>query len=174
MNIQANRMRRGAVFGGALLLAAAMLGFVPGAHAVSEPSATAAATAPIPPGMARIWLYRAYEPFQSEARPYVRLNGAIAGVSEPVGAFYRDVSPGTYTVTVDSEGRDVNQFTTVSVAAGEQAFVKVMADASWDSGGGGGNMGGAGGWARPTFYTRQVQPQAAATEISAMPLYNGS
>lgn len=161
------RLRR---MGIALLLALATIGFVPRAHAMIEPNA-AAGPPPVPPGMARIWIYREYEPYDSLARPYVRLNGAIAGISEPGGAFYRDVAPGAYAVTVDSEGTDVNQFVTVSVAAGEQIFVKVLVSSSWYSGGGSDR---AGGWARPTFYTWQIEPQAAEAEIAHLPLYNGS
>ena len=139
------------------------LAAAPGAPGVTPPS----------PGTARIWIYRDYEPYETLARPYVRLNGAIAGISEPGGVFYRDLAPGTYTVTVDSEGTDVQQFVSVPVAAGQQIYVKVLASASWDSGSGGGERGGGGGWARDTFYTWQIQPQAAAAEIAHMPLYGG-
>lgn len=138
--------------------------------------AAAAAPGPAPaPGLARIWIYRLYEPYVSDARPYVRLNGAVIAISEPGGAFYRDVSPGTYAVTVDSDGSDANQFTTVGVGAGQQVFVKILDDPFLHSGGGGGDRGGGagGGWARDTFYTWLIQPQAAAAEISRLSLYNG-
>jgi hypothetical protein len=101
----------------------------------------------------------------------VRLNGAIVAISEPGGAFYRDVAPGNYLVTVDSDGTDVYQFVTAGVGAGQQAFVKVLNDPNWDSGGGGDRGGG--GWQRDTFYTWQIAPQAAAAEISRLPLYSG-
>jgi hypothetical protein len=165
-------MRRAALGAAALLLAAAMIGFAPRAHAVGE-APTASGTAPMPAGEARIWVYREYQPYESMETPYVRLNGAVIGVSHPGAVFYRDVPPGTYAVTVDSEGTDVNQFTTITVAPGQQAFVKVLVSGSWDSGGGGGDKGGGGGWARPTFYTWQIAPQAAEAEISTMPLTNG-
>jgi hypothetical protein len=167
-------MRRAALGGAALAVAVAVAGFVPRAHAVGEATPAASSTAAVPAGEARIWIYREYQPYQSLATPYVRFNGAVIGVSQPGLVFYRDVPAGTYAVTVDSIGTDVNQFTTVAVAPGQQAFVKVLADESWDSGGGGGDRGGGGGWARPTFYTWQMQPQAAEAEISRMPMYNGS
>lgn len=166
---------RRAVLGGLVLLsAAAVAGFSPSAHAVGERGAAASTTAAPPAGEARIWIYRDYEPYQSMATPYVRLNGAIVGVSQPGAVFYRDVPAGTYTVSVESEGMDVNQFATVAAAPGQQVFVKVLVSDSWDSGGGGGSFGGSGGWARPTFYTWQIQPQMAEAEISRMPLSNGS
>jgi len=166
----ARRLRLGAAV---LLLALTSMGFAP------RDLALAAATsppglAPVSPGTARIWIYRDYEPYQTLARPNVRLNGAIAGISEPGGVFYRDLAPGTYAITVDSYGTDVQQFVSVPVAAGQQVYVKVLASADWASGGGGGERGGGGGWARDTFYTWQVQPGVAAAEIARKPLYGGS
>ncbi|HTV88348.1 MAG TPA: DUF2846 domain-containing protein [Stellaceae bacterium] len=154
--------------GAALLLLVAAAGFAPRADATVEPY-PAATPGAVPAGMARIWIYREYAPYQSLATPYVRLNGAIVGVSQPGEVFYRDVPAGTYTVSVDSLGMDVNQFTTVDLAPGQQAFVKVLVSDSWDSGGGGDR----GGWARPTFYTWQIAPAAAEAEISHLPIYNG-
>jgi hypothetical protein len=75
----------------------------------------------IPAGMARAWFYRDDEPYISLDRPYVRMNGAIVGISEPGGAFYRDVPPGQYYVTVDSYGRDANQFPYATLVPGETA-----------------------------------------------------
>ncbi|HTT81415.1 MAG TPA: hypothetical protein VMF86_17235 [Stellaceae bacterium] len=166
--------RRIAAAGGAVLLALAMMIGLPAcAHALAE-AYPSARPAPVPRGMARIWIYREYEPYESLATPYMRLNGAIVGVSQPGAVFYRDVAPGTYAVTVDSQGTDVNQFVTVSLAPGQQAFVKVLVSGTWDSGGGGGGgNGGGAGFARPTFYTWQIQPQAAWAEIAHLPLYNG-
>ena len=45
-------------------------------------------------GTARIWFYRDMAPYSSLATPYVRLNGVVAGVSQPGGASYRDVPAG--------------------------------------------------------------------------------
>ena len=123
----------------------------------------------IAPGMARIWIYRDLDLSGPMTTPYLRLNGAAIGVSRPGGLLYRDVPPGNYAVTVDSTGTDINQFVTVPVGPGQQVFVKVLASADWDSGGGSGRSGG---WARPTFYTWQMLPQVAATEIARLPAYH--
>lgn len=157
-----------------VLLALTIVGVAPPDLALAQATAAAPAVAPVvppAPGMGRIWIYRELEPFQSLARPYVRLNGAVAGISEPAGSFYRDVAPGSYTVTVDCLGMDVDQFTTVAVGPGQQVFVKILSLANWASGGGGPRGGG--GWQRDTFYTWQIQPQAAVAEIARMPFYNG-
>jgi len=114
-----------------------------------------------PPGYARIWLYRDYQPYVSLARPYVRFNGRIIGISEPGGAFYRDVVPGRYDITVDSEGRDVDQFAHVTVVAGQQIYVEV--DALRYSNCASGSRSGS---CRPTFYTRLRPPQIAASAIA--------
>jgi hypothetical protein len=140
---------------------------------VGAPVTLAGAAAPggPPPGYARIWLYRYYEPYVSLATPYVRFNGQIVAISEPGGAFYRDVAPGEYRVTVDSDGRDVNQFATVGVVAGQQIYIDVQASRYWECGGGGDRGSG---WCRDTFYTRLQLPQVAAGAIAHIPLYNGS
>lgn len=157
------------------LRSAAALGLLFAVAFLAPPSPAAAATETggPPPGYARIWLYRYYEPYESLARPYVRFNGQIVGISEPGGAFYRDVAPGDYYVTVNSLGRDVNQFTHVGVAAGQQIYVQVQVSRYWDCGGGGGNHGG-NGWCRPTFYARLQLPQVAEGAIAHLPFTGGS
>jgi hypothetical protein len=136
----------------------------------------AGAAAPLggpPLGYARIWLYRYWEPYESLGRPYVRFNGAIVGISEPGGSFYRDVTPGEYDVTVDSLGQDVNQFARVGVAAGQQIYIQVQVSRYWDCGSGDGDRGGS-GWCRPTYYTRLQLPEVASAAIAHLPFYGGS
>jgi hypothetical protein len=149
---------------GAIALVALVLG-------CAAPAATsAAAIPPIPAGMARIWIYREYDPNLSLARPYVRLNGSIAGISEPSGAFYRDVMPGVYEVSVDSIGEDVNQWASVAVVPGQQVYLNVDVDPHRDCGGGGRNGGG---WCRDTFYTRLQLPQVGAAAVASLPYTGG-
>ena len=136
------------------------------AHA--PPATAALQIAPPAPGTARIWIYRDYEPYVSLDRPYVRLNGAVVGISEPGGAFYRDVPPGQYEVTVDSIGRDVYQFATIAVVPGQQVYLQVQVSRSWDSG------GSKGAWEHPTFYTRLQLPEVAQAAIARSPFYGGS
>jgi hypothetical protein len=140
---------------GALVLVIALCG------CTQPPPAALAQSAAPPPGMARIWIYRNYEPYVTQATPYVLINGRIAGVSELGSAFYRDVPPGVYRITVQSRGTDVNQFATVALVAGQTVYVKVDA-VNW--------------WAAAcrncqinTFYTRVVSPQFARLEMSTLP-----
>jgi hypothetical protein len=70
------------------LAAAAILLLLPAA-AVAQPPAARYLNAGPPPGMARIWFFRDLNPNETLAMAYIRLNGAVAGVSEAGGAFYR-------------------------------------------------------------------------------------
>jgi len=133
---------------------------------IAAPRPGVAETAGPPPGYARIWVYRYDEPYVSLATPYVRFNGRIVGVSKPGAAFYRDVPPGEYYVTVDSEGRDVNQFAHIAVAAGQQVYIEVEVSKYWDCSGG----ARGGGWCRDTFYTRLQPPRIGAFAVYALPL----
>jgi hypothetical protein len=134
---------------------AAILLFAPPVQAQFQAQAPAAAAAPaaasnVPaPGMARVWFYREMQPYSSLATPYVRLNGVVAGVSEPGGAFHVDVPPGHYHLSADSIGVDFNQTRDVDLAPGMQIFAKVVSNDNWIEGGGG---RGGGGYHRDTFY----------------------
>jgi len=101
--------------------------------------------------------------------PYVRLNEQVVGISEPGGAFYRDVPPTRYSITVDTAGRDVNQFAEIDLAAGQQAYAKVLsllrswlADDCLAWGG------------CDTFYVRLMPAEAACPAIDRSPLYTSS
>ena len=123
---------------------------------------------PIPAGVARIWIYRNEGPYETQDRPYLRLNSQIAGNSEPNGALYRDVPPGNYAVTVDSYGVPFpNQFAQVDLGGGQEAFIKVSSMRE--------KVGGeAGVGSRARFFTQLVAPDAARAAIAATPFYGAS
>jgi hypothetical protein len=152
-------------YGAAMLLIAATVALAPQAQAQMPPPASVAPT--IPAGMARIWIYREANAFDSTATPYLRLNDVVIGVSQPGGLLYRDVLPGSYLVTADSIGTDINQFVTVIVGPGQDAFVKVI-PMTYSFGG---TSHGGGGFGRDTFYTWLVSPQYAVGEIWHLPAY---
>jgi hypothetical protein len=115
---------------------------------------------PVAAGAARIWFYRDYEPSVSLNLANVALNGASAGYVQPDGSpLYRDVSPGHYRITVESPGTDVNQSKDVDLAAGQEAFVKILALSSWESG------GEQTTYQRDTFYVSLVSSQVARAEL---------
>ena len=116
---------------------------------------------PIPPGSARIWFYRVYDPTESKGRPYIYMNGAIVGISEQGYVFYRDVLAGLYHVSVESYGRDLSQFRDVALVPGQQAYVKILSLRSWVESGR--------TFSRDTFYVLIVPPTFAQGEISQYP-----
>jgi predicted RNA-binding protein with TRAM domain len=89
---------------------------------------------PIAPDRARFYFYRDYELYESMARPYITLNGEVAGISEPGGVSYRDVAPGTYLVAVRNYTLYPDQDKTVTVKAGESEYVKIESLKSYASG----------------------------------------
>jgi hypothetical protein len=134
------------------------------------PPTSAAVIPPIPAGGARIWIYRNDGPSESHERPYLRINGQIAGISEPNGAFYRDLPPGHYTVSVDSYGVPYpNQFGQFDLGAGQEAFVKVLSQRERVGGGGDSGFG-----LRAIFYAWLIPADAARPEISSIPFYGSS
>jgi hypothetical protein len=120
---------------------------------------------PIPAGTARVWFYREDAPYISQARPYVRMNGAIVAISEDGGAFYRDVAPGEYYVTVDSYGVDINQFPHVILVPGQTVYLQVIGSRYWASGGAGAN------WLRPTFYVWVMPNDVGGPAVARSPFY---
>jgi hypothetical protein len=113
--------------------AAASILFLAAATCAEPPTTASVAIPPIPPQQARVWLYRDVDTADANSTtPYVRLNGAIAGVPEQGGAFYRDVPPGHYQITVDSEGMSPSPSRDVAVAAGEQIYARIGLGGSWN------------------------------------------
>jgi hypothetical protein len=100
-------------------------------------SAAACATPPAPqvaappPGQARIWFYRLWDPSESLNVANIDVNGVYVGSVEPGGAFYRDVTPGIYHIVPQNQYVDYNQNTNVVVVPGEQVFIAVLDLTSW-------------------------------------------
>jgi hypothetical protein len=137
------------------------------ASCVQLPPTSSVAIPPIPAGEARLWFYRDGGPREMQERPYLRLNGQIAGISEPNGAFYRHVAPGHYAVTVDSYlSTYVNQFADIDLAAGQEAYVKVLSQEQWVGGDvGGGDV--------ENFYTQVIPAEVAQADAARRPFYGG-
>jgi hypothetical protein len=145
---------------GALLLATA---------ACAQPApTTAVAVPPVQVGEGRIWVYRDYEPYAGKGLPAVGMNGRVVGVAELGGAFYRNVPPGHYTVTVESTGRDVNQVANLDVASGQEAYVKIVSNPEWVSG------GDTFQYERATFYAWPMPSDAARADVAHLSFYGGS
>jgi hypothetical protein len=131
------------------------------------PSTGSVAIPPVPSDEGRIWFYRNDGPSESQDRPYLRLNGQVAAISEPNGALYRDVPPGHYTVTVDSYGPAwPYQFAQFDLAAGQEAFIKVLSMRE--------KVGGeVGVGTRALFFTELYPADIARPAIASIPFYAG-
>jgi hypothetical protein len=148
--------------GVALFVTAADAAYPPAAQYVSSPA---------PPNQARIWFYREANPYSSTGTPYLRLNGAVVGVSQPGAAFFVDVAPGHYHLSADSVGEDYNQTRDIDIGPGQVAFAKVLSNDHWIEGSGG-EFGGS--YKRDTFYVWTVAPQTAVPVISQSYLYGNA
>ncbi len=148
------------------------------AGCTNSPRTGSVAIPPVPAGEARVWFYRDLNPYESMGTPYIRMNDAIAAISEPGGASYRDVAPGQYHITVDSYGKDFNQFKDVSLSPGQQLYFKIVSLRDWvvGSGGAGGNGGGGGGGSmqRDTFYVWIIPAEVAQADVARSPFFGGS
>jgi hypothetical protein len=115
---------------------------------------------PIPPGQARIWFYRVYDPSLSRNIANVDLNGQrVVSVLPGDGPSYRDVPPGAYRIAPESFGVDTNQTRNVDLAAGQEIYVKILDDPLVIS------SGDRTEFRRDTFYAWVVPPQLARAEM---------
>ena len=82
---------------------------------------------PAAPNLARIYVYREFGNYQYLAWTAVWFNADRVGDSAPGTYFYRDVPPGTYTISLRSERPYPDQFQTVTVRPGSTTYVRVAA-----------------------------------------------
>jgi hypothetical protein len=129
------------------------------------PTVVATGIPPIPPQQARIWIYRQPASYAIPARPYVSVNGRVAGIADLGGAFYRAVPPGHYHITVDSVGTDFNQSSDVTLAPAQDAYIKIVQLDNWDES----------DWEPtfPTFYAWLMPPPTGRAEIQTLQFHGG-
>jgi hypothetical protein len=133
MMMSRHRPGRGAtaLLAGLLALVMPDAGLVFSRPAAAQPSIAAVQLPPPPPGLARVWFLRQYEPGESLATPWIYINGQPLTTSQPGTIFYRDLAPGTYAFTVDTCGRDVNQFQTLTLAPGSRIELEIQSLSSF-------------------------------------------
>lgn len=125
------------------------------------PSVATATAMPVPSGLARIYFYRDWEPYETLSRPLIYLNDAPSQISEPGAVAFRDLPPGDYHISVDSEGVYPHQFKELVVRAGDVRYVKIESLASWQTGRGPGHIG-----TRGTFVVELIPERQAQGEIA--------
>jgi len=122
---------------------------------------------PIPPGQARVWVYRSSQPtapFEHRGVEAVTLNGVNIGYEQVGGGFYRNVAPGHYVIAADRSGIDHDESATVDLAAGQQVYLK-LEELGWP--GGGENM-------THLEAVRLMPPQTARTAIAQLASLSGN
>ena len=120
---------------------------------------------PLQAQSARLYFYRALEPYETNAPTTAYLNGKEVAVAWMGSVTYRDVAPGQYLISVFSRGRYPNQFKTVVLRPGETAYVRIDSLKNWAPCGGGGDFGiGIQGCVN-TFVVQIVAPAEAQFEM---------
>ena len=132
-----------------------------------SPARSSAVIPPIPPGQARVWIYRDSQPvapFEDRQIEAVTLNGGSVGYEQQGQGFYRNVAPGHYVIAAPSLGIDTDESATVDLAAGQDAYFKIGA-VGWP--GGGENIVDA-------YNVRLIPPQNARTAIAQLAFLSGN
>jgi hypothetical protein len=142
-----------AIAAGALLLLCACAGPPRG------PTFATVALPPVPADKARIFFYRAYQPYESLALSPIYLNRREAAVSVPGEVSTLDVAPAEYEIYVYSRNDFPNAFKHVALRSGDSLYVKVDALRNW-----------AGDcfaeW--PTFVATIMPPEQARAEMAGL------
>jgi Protein of unknown function (DUF2846) len=125
----------------------------------SPPQTTA--QLPVPPGQARLWFYRDWQPSESLNLANVSVNGAYFASVENGSAIYRDVPPGHYHIAPASFIPNSNQDANLDVVAGQQAFLKIVSSTAWGS-----ENTAAKNIERDAFYVWLIPPPVAQAEIA--------
>jgi hypothetical protein len=132
------------------------------------PAETPSTYAPQPPGTARLVFYRAFHYYGPTLYLMLSLNDGVIGILPPNAAIYRDVTPGSYTITFSPTRSAPFQFKTVTVAPGDVFFVKI--DNLPQRGCTGGRFSSCD---ISGFTSVIVDPATAAYDLQAVPLLRG-
>lgn len=134
------------------------------------PSAIPVAFTPLAPGMARIVFYRDVGYYDPQVDLTVDLNDKPAGVLPRGTAFYRDVAPGTYTVTFTPTRVVPYQFKTITLAPGNVFYVKLLGLPDTVCAG---TLGSSGPCDISGFTSQVVDPAVAQQELTRLTLVHG-
>jgi hypothetical protein len=161
----ARRLRRWMLRTGAGIFVLAM------ANCVPLPLAGSVTMPPIPEGQARVWFYRDADIYVSLQRPFARMNGTVAGISEPGGTFYRDVPPGHYHVSVDSYLPPFGSTRDLDLFPGQQVYFKVLPQA--DNCDGQGDTGIVANSGCMDYYVWIMPPEVGQAAVARSQFYTG-
>ena len=161
----------GALKGAMLLLLVALAGCTSGPRFAS----VAATLPPIPPGEARIFIYRVVEPYETQATAEAYLNGRPTALTEPGTVLYRDVPPGVDTISLESGRPTSDQSQRVTLKPGEEAYIRLGTLSNVSACGGltRGQSGGGSNGCADAFYLQVIDQERALVEMRSLPLIPG-
>jgi hypothetical protein len=126
---------------------------------IREPVFASITTPLVAADLVRVYFYRAFEPYESLARPAICLDGKALAVSEPGGVLFRDVEPGAHEISVFSPGIYPNQFKNVILRRGDTLYVRVESLRNWYRGF---------NWEKDTFVVSLVGESEAEGEMASL------
>ena len=137
------------------------------AFGCAAPLPAAGTLPPPPPGTSRIVVYRDISYYDGPSSDVaIEFNSRRVGFLPRGDVIYSDVPPGTYTVTFTPTRSYPNQFKTVTLGAGELAYVKLQGLSPHCSGEGG-------GCDIVAFTSDVIDPPIARKEIAPLGLIQG-
>ena len=141
------------------------------AACTATPAEAPTAFIPLSSGAARLIFYREIGYYDAAAVLTISLNGNAVGVLPRGDAFYRDMAPGTYTITFSPTRAVPEQFKTVTPGAGQVFYVKLIprpdsvCSSAFGSGSGPCDISG--------FTAEVVDPASAQQELTKLSLIHG-
>jgi len=137
------------------------------------PVAFAQPASPPSPDKARVFFYRLPPQGGTMIWTAVYLNGEHVGDSGAGSYFWRDVPPGSYEITLRSQGTLPGQFQTATVRAGDTVYVRITSLNYFGLAGGGVGFAGGGAfmssgalYSAPTFADQIIDPVQARQEMA--------
>jgi len=141
-----------------------------GCSAFAIPPSLEGQLPPAPGGTARIVVYRDVGVYEFADVLKVDFNGAKTADLGAGNLVYRDVAPGTYTVTFTPTRAVPDQFKSVPLAAGNVVYLKLVSFSEETCGAA---LAGGSGCRQHAYVTVFVDPQVAQREIQGLKLPEG-
>ena len=116
-------------------------------------------------GTARVWFLRPSSSASTDygAAPVIYANGAPIGAISANSEFYRDVTPGSYSFSVQNYGLANHAADQVQLAPGSQTYLEIQYVPAWEEG----YASGAGGESH-SFFVLNMSPQLAQAYLPSL------
>jgi hypothetical protein len=119
------RLKRSAFSRAARVLFASSCLLLAGCSTVMQTAGTHGPLPPLPPGTARLIVYREANYTDSQSSTVLSLNNVPTATAQNDAVLYRDVAPGVYSITVSPTLPYPNQFKTITLKPGDVTYVQI-------------------------------------------------